>query len=46
MERGEKYTEFMWRNLKERNHWGDLGVDRRIIIKMIFKNLYGKAWAG
>ena len=31
------HTEFWWGNLKERNHLEDLGVDERIIIKIIFK---------
>jgi hypothetical protein len=26
-----------WGNLRERNHWGDSGVDRRIILTWIFK---------
>jgi hypothetical protein len=28
---------FWWGNLRERDHWGDPGVDRRIIIKRIFR---------
>jgi hypothetical protein len=32
-------------NLRERNHWGDLGVDVRIILGYIFKNwVWG--WTG
>jgi hypothetical protein len=27
----------IWKNLKERDHLGDLGVDRRLILKRIFK---------
>jgi hypothetical protein len=36
-ERGQAYTGFRWRNLGERNHLGDPGVDGRIIIKQIFR---------
>jgi hypothetical protein len=31
MKREEVYTGFWWRNLKERDHLGDPGVDRSII---------------
>jgi hypothetical protein len=30
-------TEFGWGNLRERNHWGDPGVDGKIILEWIFK---------
>jgi hypothetical protein len=26
-------TEFWWENLRERNHWGDPGVEGRIILR-------------
>jgi hypothetical protein len=29
--RGEAFTGFWWGNLRERNHWGDPGVDARIL---------------
>jgi hypothetical protein len=32
MGRGEVYTCFWWRNQRERDHLGDLGVDARIIL--------------
>jgi hypothetical protein len=32
--RGEVYTGFWWRNLRERDHLGDSGLDERIIFKM------------
>jgi hypothetical protein len=30
-------TGFWWENLRKRDHWGDPGVDGRIILKWIFK---------
>jgi hypothetical protein len=37
MERGEACTGFLWGNLRKRDHWGDPGVDGRIILRWIFK---------
>jgi hypothetical protein len=37
MGRGETCTGFWWGKLRERGHRGDPGVDRRIIIRWIFK---------
>jgi len=34
--RGEAYTGFWWGNLRERDHLGDSGVDRRVILRRIF----------
>jgi len=31
------YTGFCWRNLKERDHKEDPGVDRRTLLRRIFK---------
>jgi hypothetical protein len=28
---------FWWGNLRERDHWGDPGVEGRIILRWIFK---------
>jgi hypothetical protein len=28
---------FWWGNLRERDHWGDPGIDGRIILRWIFK---------
>jgi hypothetical protein len=35
--RMEAYTGFLWENLSEREHWGDPGVDGRIILRWIFR---------
>jgi hypothetical protein len=35
--RGEMYRGFWWRNVRVRNHLGDPGVDRRIILRWIFR---------
>jgi hypothetical protein len=37
MERGEVCTGFWWRNLRERDHWGDPEVDGSIILRWIFR---------
>jgi hypothetical protein len=31
---GEACTEFWWGNLRERDHWEDIGVDGRIILRL------------
>jgi hypothetical protein len=33
MGRGEMCTGFWWVTLRERDHWGDPGVDSRIILR-------------
>jgi hypothetical protein len=36
-----------WRgNLRERDHWGDLGVDERIILGWIFRKWDVGVWTG
>jgi hypothetical protein len=35
--RGEVCTEFRWGNLTVKTHLGDLGLDRRILLKCILK---------
>ena len=34
---GEAYTCYWWGNLRERDHFGDPGVDGRIILRWIFR---------
>jgi hypothetical protein len=34
---GEAHTGFWWGNLRKRDHWGDQGVDRRIILRWMFR---------
>ena len=40
------YTGFWWRNLRERLHLEDLGIDDRIILKWISNTLDREAWTG
>ena len=35
--KGEAYTGFWWGNLRERDHLEDPGVNRRIILRWIFR---------
>jgi hypothetical protein len=35
-----------WGNLRERDHREDLGIDGKIIIKLIFKEWKGELWTG
>jgi hypothetical protein len=46
MGRVEVYTGFWWGNLRERDHLEDPGVDRRIILKWIFRKWDVRAWTG
>jgi len=45
-ERAEECTGFWWGNLRERDHWGDQGADRRVILKWIFRKLDVGVWTG
>jgi len=44
--RGEAYTGFWWGNLREGDHWGDPGIDGRIILRWIFRKLAVVVWTG
>jgi hypothetical protein len=46
MRRGEVCTEIWWENLRERDHWGDPGVDGRIILRWIFRKWDVGVWTG
>jgi hypothetical protein len=46
MERGAACTGFWWENPRERDHWGDPSVDRRIILKWIFRKWDVGVWTG
>jgi hypothetical protein len=39
-------TGFCWGNLRERDHWGEPGVDERIILWRIFRKWDAWLWTG
>jgi hypothetical protein len=43
---GDVHAGFWWGNLMERDNLEDVGVDWRIILKLIFKTWDGEAWTG
>jgi hypothetical protein len=43
---GEACTGFSWGNLRERDHWGDLGADGRIILRWIIRKWDVEVWTG
>jgi hypothetical protein len=40
------HTGFWWGNLREGDHWGDPGVDGRIILRRIFVKWDVGVWTG
>jgi len=44
--RGEAYTGFWWGNVKERDHFGDPGIDGRIILRWSLINWDVLVWTG
>jgi hypothetical protein len=44
MRKGQGYTGFWWRNLRERDNLGDRGVDGNIILRWILKRLVVGVW--
>jgi hypothetical protein len=44
--RGEAYTGFRWRNLRERDHLEDPGIDGRIILGCMFRKWDVWVWIG
>jgi hypothetical protein len=46
MGKGEVCTEFWWGNLRERDRWGDAGLDGKIMFRWIFKKWDGGVRTG
>jgi hypothetical protein len=44
--KGEVCRRCWWGNQRERDHWGDQGVDGRIILKWIFRKWEGVVGTG
>jgi len=44
VERGEEHTGSWWRNMRERGHLEDSGVDGRMILKCIFNKWDVGTW--
>jgi hypothetical protein len=46
MGEGRGVYRVLWGNLKERDYWGDSGVNGRIILKWIFRKYDVGVWTG
>ena len=46
MGRREAFKGLWWGILKERGHWGDPGIDGRIILRWIFRKWDAGVWTG
>jgi len=44
--RGELHTRFRWDNLKKGDHFEDLGVDGKMILKWALNKSVGRSWTG
>jgi hypothetical protein len=44
--RGEAYRGFWWKNLKKRDQFGDPDIDRRIILRWVFRKWVVGRWTG
>ena len=44
--RGEAYKGFWWGNLRVRDHFGEPGIDGRIILSWIFRKWDVGVWTG
>jgi len=40
------YTNFCWENLKRKDHLEDLGVEGKIILKLVLETKYVRMWTG